>query len=302
MDSFELLRTFREIATRHSFSSASKVLHISRASASKQIALLEKKFGVRLFNRSTRAVSLTEAGLLLLERSEPLLEHLETTVDQMTMRADRPSGRLQVTAPHGLGQSPLPPMLGEFMETYPEVHVSLRLSNLDIDLVAEGVDIAIRMGRIPDENVIVRRLRPMTLTLCATPRYWAKRGLPQKPDDIRQHDVLSYSLLGSSPHLLFQSDGETYSIPVHSRMDADDAGALINAALVDLGVICVPTVMVYAHVVRAALVPVLQAHLPNDLWLYAAYTQRRHNSAAIRTFLDFMESRIHDSSEFNSGF
>lgn len=302
MDSFELLRTFREIATRRSFSSASKVLNISRASASKQVLHLEKKFGVRLLNRSTRAVSLTEAGLLLLERSEPLLAHLDMTAEQLATRAGRPSGRLQVVSPHGLGRSPLPAMLGEFVNTYPDVHVSLRLSNRDVDLVAEGADVAIRIGRIRDENVIVRRIRPMTLTLCASPRYWDRRGMPTTPSDIRQHDVLSCSPPGSAPHLQFQSDGELYAIPVRSRMDANDAGALVNAALGDLGVVCVPTVMVWRYLQTSALVAVLQQHLPTDLWLHAAYTQRRHNSAAIRSFLDFMEDRIQRSTDFDSRF
>jgi DNA-binding transcriptional LysR family regulator len=278
---------------------------MSRASVSKHVTELEKRFGVRLLNRSTRSVSLTDAGKLLLERSKPLLEILEATTNELEAHGHRPTGRLHITAPHGLEYSPLPTILGEFMTTHPQVHVSLRLSNRLIDLVEDGVDIAIRMGRLHNDNLIVRRLHSMQMSLCATPRYWARRGFPQTPEDIRKHDVLTYSLLGPTPSLPFQHAGpagEIYAIPVNSRMDANDAMALINASLADLGVICAPTVMVHHHLSRGALVPVLQDHMPRDLWLYAAFMQRRQNSAAMRALLEFLTERIQRDQFFDSNF
>ncbi|VTU13076.1 D-malate degradation protein R [Variovorax sp. SRS16] len=292
MDGLDLLRTFREVAERGSFSRAATVLNMSKANVSKYVAQLEARFGVRLLNRSTRSVSLTDAGQLLLERSKPLMEMIELTQSELQEHAGHPRGRLRVTAPHGLGQSSLPSILGEFIASYPDVHVSLQLSNRVIDLVEEGVDIAVRLGRIRDENLIVRRLRLMDLVLCATPAYWARRGLPKKPDDMRAHDVLTYSLAGPTPHLPFEVDGQPYSVPVHSRMDANDAAPLIGVALAGLGAVCVPAMMAQPHIERGALVPVLKEYMPRDLWLYAAYSQRRHNSAALRALLDFLEARI----------
>ena len=290
MDSLDLLEAFREVAERGSFSRAAKVLGTSKATVSKYVAQLEERFGVRLLNRSTRSVSLTDAGQLLLERSKPLMEMIELTQNELQAHAGRPQGRLRITAPHGFAQSAFPGILGEFMKTYPDVHVSLHLSNRVIDLVEEGVDIALRLGRIRDENLIVRRLRQMDLVLCAAPAYWARRGLPKKPDDMRRHDVLTYSLAEGAPHLPFEVDGKPYAVPVHSRMDANDAAPLIGAALAGLGAICVPAMMAQAHVERGALVPVLKEYMPRDMWLYAAYTQRRHNSAALRALLDFLEA------------
>jgi DNA-binding transcriptional LysR family regulator len=290
MDGLDLLKAFREVAERGSFSRAAKVLGTSKATVSKYIAQLEERFGVRLLNRSTRSVSLTDAGQLLLERSKPLIEMVELTQNELQEHAGHPRGRLRITAPHGFAQSAFPGILGEFMKTYPDVHVSLHLSNRVIDLVEEGVDIALRLGRIRDENLIVRRLRQMDLVLCATPSYWAQRGLPKKPDDMRRHDVLTYSLAEGSPHLPFEVDGKPYAVPVHSRMDANDAAPLIGAALAGLGAICVPAMMAQAHVERGALVPVLTEYMPRDMWLYAAYAQRRHNSAALRALLDFLEA------------
>lgn len=294
MDGLELLKTFREVALRGSFSRASHSLGMSKANTSKYVAQLETRFGVRLLNRSTRSVSLTDAGHLLLERSKPLLEMIERTESELQGHAGHPRGRVRVTAPHGLGQSSFSGLIGEFMITYPDVHVSLHLSNRVIDLVEEGVDVALRLGRIRDENVIVRRLRLMDLALCAAPTYWARRGMPKKPDDMRRHDVLTYSLAGGGPQLPFEVDGQPYSVPVTSRMDANDAAPLVGVALAGLGAVCVPMIMAQQHIERGALVPVLREFMPRDLWLYAAYSQRRHNSAALRALLDFLEARVRD--------
>ena len=295
MDGLDLLKTFREVAERGSFSRAASKLGMSKASVSKYVAQLETRFGVRLLNRSTRSVSLTDAGHLLLERSKPLMEMVELTQSELQEHAGHPRGRLRITAPHGFAQSEFPGLLADFIKRFPEVHVSLHLSNRVIDLVEEGVDIALRLGRIGDENLIVRRLRQMDLVLCAAPAYWARRGLPKKPDDMRTHDVLTYSLAGGAPHLPFEVDGQPYSVPVHSRMDANDAAPLIGAALAGLGAVCVPAMMARPQIEHGLLVPVLQAYMPRDLWLYAAYTQRRHNSAALRALLDFLEERVKPS-------
>ena len=292
MDGLDLLKTFLEVANRGSFSRAAGKLGISKASVSKHVASLESRFSVRLFNRSTRSVTLTDAGRLLQERSMPLMEMVELTQSELEARGSRPSGRLRVTAPHGLVQTDFPALLGEFITLHPDVHIDLHLSNRVIDLVEEGVDVALRVGRIGDENLIVRRLRPMALTLCATPGYWARRGMPRSPEDMRQHDVLAYSAAGGTPHLPFEVEGQPYNLPVRARMDANDAGALIAAALAGIGAVCVPALLAQPHIGRGSLVPVLAEFMPRDLWLHAAYTQRRHNSAALRALLDMLEARM----------
>lgn len=294
MDGLELLKTFLEVANRGSFSRAAGKLGISKASVSKHVASLESRFSVRLFNRSTRSVTLTDAGRLLQERSMPLMEMVELTQSELEARGSRPSGRLRVTAPHGLVQTDFPALLGEFITLYPDVHIDLHLSNRVIDLVEDGVDVALRVGRIGDENLIVRRLRPMALTLCATPGYWARRGMPRSPEDMRQHEVLAYSAAGGAPHLPFEVEGKPFNLPVRARMDANDAGALIAAALAGIGAVCVPALLAQPHVGRGSLVPVLAEFMPRDLWLYAAYTQRRHNSAALRALLDLLEARMQE--------
>jgi len=292
MDGLNLLKTFLEVANVGSFSRAAGKLGISKASASKHVATLEARFNVRLMNRSTRSVTLTDAGRLLQLRSAPLMEMVESTQSELQAHGSHPSGRLRVAGLHGLAQTDFPSLLSEFLTLYPDVHIDLQIGNRVVDLVEEGVDIALRFGRIGDENLIVRRLQRVELTLCATPSYWARRGIPQMPNDMRWHDVLTYSLSAGAPHIPFEVDGEPYNLPIYGRMDANDSSTLIAAALAGIGAVCVPALLAQPYTKRGSLVPVLKEFMPRDIWLYAAYTQRRHNSAALRALLKLIETRM----------
>jgi DNA-binding transcriptional LysR family regulator len=291
MDTLELLRTFRAVAARASFSIAARDLDVSKANVSKYVAQLEARLGTRLLNRSTRTVSLTDAGTLLLERSKPLIDMIELTRDELQQRSREPSGRVRLTAPHGLGNIELPAMLADFMKRYPEVNISLYLDNRVVDMVEEGIDVALRIGHITDANLIVRKLRRIEMVVCATPAYWLEHGKPAHPDDLASHDALTYSLLGPHPEWRFLIDGEIHRVPLRSRMDATDAVPLVHMALQSMGVICIPRLLVQDLIDNGALQTVLPGCSPDDLWLYAAYTQRRHNSAALKALLAFLEER-----------
>ena len=295
MDTLELIRTFREVAQRGSFSAAARTLDLSRPNVSKYVAELETRVGVRLLNRTTRNVSLTDAGSLLLERSTPLMEMIDLTRAELQGRALVPSGRLRLTAPHGLAQTGLPGLLGEFMREYPAVTLSLHLDNRVTDMVDEGIDIALRVGRIGDDNLIVRKLQAVPFVVAASPGYWAERGLPGHPDDLAGHYALTYSVLGPNPEWRFEVGGEPLSVPVSSRMDASDAAPLVSVALQGLGMVWLPRLLLQPHIDSGALQPVLQDFSPRDVWLYAAYVQRRHNSAALKALLAFLEARWRDA-------
>lgn len=291
MDTLQLIRTFREVAQRGSFSLAAKALDVSKANVSKYVSALELKLGSRLLNRTTRTVSLTDAGSLLMKRSTPLLEMIDLTSQELKQHSQLPSGRLRMTAPIGMGSAELPALLADFMRRYPDVHVSLTLSNHVMDMVDQGLDLALRIGRVPDANLIVRKLRRVGMAVCATPAYWQKHGKPLHPDDLADHDTLTYSPLGAAPEWRFKVDGEVRAVPLRSRMDANDSAPLVEMALHDLGVVCMPQIFMRQQIEAGLLEPVLHAFDPDDLWLYAAYTQRRHNSAALKALLAFMEER-----------
>ena len=295
MDSLELIRTFREVALRGSFSKAADALGFSKANTSKYVASLESRLGVRLLNRTTRSVSLTDAGELLLERSAPLLELVSLTRDELTERADQPSGRVHLSAPYGFGEQMLPALLIEFAQTFPKVHVSLKLTNRRVDLVDEAVDVVLRVGRIEDSELIVRRLQAVAMTVVAAPSYWASHPRPEQPEDLAQHQCLAFSLAKTGhtpPEWRFQRDGESLSVPVQGPLDASDAQVLLAFAKAGLGITCLPQLLVQADMDSGALVPVLSDFMPSDILLYMAYAQRRHNSAAMRALLVFLEGKL----------
>ncbi|MES2248457.1 MAG: LysR family transcriptional regulator [Pseudomonadota bacterium] len=291
MDGLDLIKTFREVAFRRSFSRAALSLGMSKATVSRDVAELEARSGVRLLNRSTRSLSLTDAGEVLLERSTELVTMAENTLNDLQAHGSHPRGRLRMSAPHGLIAGWLSDVIAEFIKLYPDVYVSLNFTNHDIDLIEEGIDIHLTGGRIDDMNLIVRRLVRFDMVVCASPAYWAQRGIPQVPEDMARHDVLSYSPMPTT-HLPFETDGQPHEVAVHSRMEANDAVALIELALRGVGVAYVPEPLAQSHLERGALVPVLRDHMPHEHWLYAAYSQRRHNSAAMRAMLDFLEKSM----------
>jgi len=292
VDSLELLRTFNEVAVSGSFSRAAKHLELSRATVSKYVAKLEGRFGVRLLNRNSHAVSLTDAGVLLLERSKPMLELVEATRAELQDRALTPSGRLRISAPHGIDQTELPALFNTFLGHYPDASISLLLTNRLVDLAEEGVDIALRFGPIANENLIVRKLLLMGLTVCAAPMYWKSRGVPSHPSELANHDALISTHLNPSSKWRFQVDGEPLEIAVRGRLDATEASPLIQAALQGAGVLYLPTVMLKPYLDSGRLVPALSDFVRSDMWLSAVYLQRRHSTAVHRAFLDFLESRI----------
>lgn len=292
MDSLDLLKTFREVATLGSFSRAAQRLDMSKATVSKYVAELETRFGVRLLNRSTRSVSLTDAGALLLERSTPVMEMVALTQAEIQEHASRPTGRLRISAPHGMGQGDLPTLLAQFLGYYPEVSISLHLSNRTVDMAEEAIDVALRFGPIADDNLIVRKLQQMPLVVCASPMYWKKHGTPEHPSDLAGHDALTHSRVGAHPQWRFDVEGKPLDVSVKSRMDASEAGPLIEVALHGFGVLYLPALLVQPHIDRGELVPVLKPYVRNDMWLSAAYLQRRHNSAALKALLDFLQTRI----------
>lgn len=293
MDTLDLIVTFREVARRGSFSATARALDMSPANVSKYIAALETRFGVRLFHRTTRKVSLTDAGQLLYDRSGPVLELVQMTASELQERATRPSGRLTVTAPHALAHSGLSTLLGHYLTRYPEVSLNLRLSNRQLDLVEDGVDLALRVGPIPDDNVIVRRLAQLDRVVVASPAYWrAQDSLPQHPRELAAHRVLNISRAGEPARWSFVDRGKPIEVALQPHVDANDVAPLITLALMDQGVAYLARPMVQCYLDSGQLVPVLEAFVPQDFWVFAVYMQRRHNSAALMALLAHLEEEM----------
>ena len=289
MDSLDLIQTFREVAQRGSFSAAARATDMSPANVSKYVAQLEERFGVRLFHRTTRKVSLTDAGELLLERSGALLDLINLTEGELHERATKPSGRLSITAPHGLMHAQMPQLLGEFMLAHPSVTINLYVTNQVVDLAAEGVDLALRIGPITDANIIVRRLVPIDYVVAASPGYWRAHGRPEHPRDLAAHHQLAAALPGEVPRWHFHVNGRAEEIALQPIFSATDPAPLPHLAAQGLGVIWAPRLAIRSLMESGALEPALQSYSVQGVWVYAAYAQRRHNSAALRALLEHLE-------------
>ena len=302
MDSLDLIQTFREVARRGSFSGAARALGMSPANVSKYVAQLETRFGLRLFHRTTRKVSLTDAGQLLFERSGALLEMIDFTEGELHDRATRPSGRLTLTAPHPLMLTELPTLLALFMQRYPDVTLQLEVSNHLVNLVEEGVDLAFRVGQIPpDANLIVRRLLRLDFVVVAAPDYWAQRGRPAHPRDLLTHEQLAFAPPGQSPRWHFSERDKPIELALQPRCHATDQAPLKAMAVQGLGVAWGALKSFEEEIARGTLEPALHDFSVPDIWLHVAYTQRRHNSAALQALLAFLEQAFSSGALGGSG-
>lgn len=288
MDSLDLLEVFQEVVRRRSFSAAARALGRSPGTISKAVARLEQRFGVRLLNRTTRQVSLTDAGQILLERSAHLLELVDMTRGELQALATRPSGLLRLTAPHSLMQTALPVMLGQFLQEYPEVRIDLHATDRVVDLAEEGMDLAFRAGPIPDAELIVKRLLPVNFVAVATPAYWQAQGQPTHPRDLAGHRQLAHRLPGRAPIWLFSVADKPFELALKPVFSSTDRGALIQLALQGAGVIWETRQALLGPLREGRLQACLQDYSPRDFWVYAAYMARRHNSAALRALLDHL--------------
>lgn len=290
MDSLDLIQIFREVARRSSFSATARALGVSPSSVSKSIARLEERFGLRLFHRTTRQVTLTDAGELLFERSGALLELVDLTQGELHERATRPSGLLTLSAPRTLMQTDLPLMLGDFLREHTQVNMHLLVTDRTVNLVEEGIDMALRVGPIPDANVIVKRLLPIDFVAAATPEYWRRHGKPQHPEELHSHAQIAYRPYDEAPRWQFNDGGKPLELALQPLFSVTDHAPLGAMAEQGLGVIWVARRAIASALAEGRLESALENFSPTDIWLHAAYTERRHSSAALRALLAHLDA------------
>lgn len=289
MDRFAVLTAFVHVAETKSFSAAARVLRLSKSVISRQIAGLEAELGVLLFQRTTRSLALTEAGTRYLEQVSRILTDLEDADASLSQLQAAPRGRLRLSAPMSFGVLHLAQAIPDFLKRHPDVDIDLSMSDRVVDLVEEGYDMAVRIGRLGDSSLIARRLAPIRMVVCASPEYFARRGIPTTPQELSHHDCLTYSLTASPGIWRFQTpDGSTSSSEIKGRMVANNGDVLRMAALKGLGVCYLPTFIVGADLQAGTLVSALTDFISADLAAYAVYPTSRHLSPKVRAFVDFL--------------
>ncbi len=289
MDRLASLTAFVRVAETGSFSEAARRLGMSKSVISRQVAALEAELGARLFQRTTRSLTLTEAGHGYVEQVSRILADLEAADASVSRLQAAPRGRIRVSAPMSFGFLHLAQAIPDFLKRYPEVAIDLAMTDRFVDLVEEGFDLAIRLGKLADSSLIARRLAPVRMAVCASPDYLEAAGTPVVPGDLAHHACLSYSLWSAADSWHFVTpDGKDQQVEIKGRMRANNGDALRVAALKGLGVCYLPTFIVGADLQSGSLVSVLGDFMPKDRAAHAVYPTSRHLSPKVRAFVDFL--------------
>ncbi|HEX5764049.1 MAG TPA: LysR family transcriptional regulator [Woeseiaceae bacterium] len=293
MDRFRAIETFARVVESGSFARAAERLDLSTSAVSRKVSDLEAHLEARLLNRTTRRLSLTEAGRSFYERSVQLLSDLEEAELAMRAAAVTPKGTLKLTCGVSFGERFIAPAIGEFAAQHQQVVFDLDLSDRPMDLVEEGFDMAIRIGSVSQQGLVSRRLGWTQIVCCASPAYLAGRGTPQTPEELAEHDCLSYTLVPVPNEWRFEdSQGESYALSVSPRHRANNGRMLAAMAAADLGVIIEPDFIVSPEVKSGELVRLLADYSLPRAPIAALYPSRRQLSAKVRTFVDFLAARF----------
>jgi LysR family transcriptional regulator for bpeEF and oprC len=298
MDQLQAMRVFMRVAERGSFGRAADELDISRAAASGHIAALEKHLGVRLLNRTTRRVSLTSEGAEYLRRCRRILDDIQDVEETLRGSRSRPQGLLRVDVPVAFGRYLLLPALPEFSRRYPAIDLDIRLNDRIVDLVAERVDVALRVGNLQQSSLVARRVAQINIVTCASPTYLADHGEPQTPDDLRQHRLLATTPAGGgSPDWSFPGPYSSRRLQLHFAMQFNAAEAPLIAAAAGLGITRTADVLVAEFVGRGELKLILNEFAMPGPPMSLVYPSAGHQSPKVRVFSDFaadLMRRYHD--------
>lgn len=289
MDKLTALSIFRVAAELRSFAAAGRRLALSPAAVSKNIAELEAHLGARLFNRTTRSISLTEAGLAYLERVAPVLDDLDRADETVGQLVHGPTGVLRVAAPVSFSIECLSKLAARFLAAYPDMSLSLDMDDRKVDIVSGGYDLAIRGSRrLEDSSLVARKLLDMPHVVCAAPTYLASRGVPQVPADLERHECLIYQLSDQRSEWQFTRENETLRIAVAGRFAATSSLAVRDAAVEGAGVTLLPLPYVATRMADGRLVQVLSDWTCPPASIYAIYPSREHLTPKLRVFLEFL--------------
>jgi LysR family transcriptional regulator for bpeEF and oprC len=288
MDQLVAMRVFSRVAERGSFGKAADELDISRAAASAHVAALEKHLGARLLNRTTRKVSLTAEGADYLRRCRRILEEIRDAEETLRESRSKPQGLLRVDVPVAFGRYLLLPALPEFTRRYPAIDLDIRLNDRIVDLVAERVDVAVRVGGLQQSGLVARRVAQVNIVTCAAPTYLADHGEPQTPDELREHRLLALTPPGGgSPEWNFPAPYTARRLKLHYAMLFNAAEAPIVAAAAGLGITHTADLLVAEYVARGELQLILEKFILPGPPVSLVYPSAGHQAAKVRVFSDF---------------
>ncbi|WAT01087.1 LysR family transcriptional regulator [Rouxiella chamberiensis] len=289
MDNINGMLAFVRAAQLQSFTAAGERLGISASAVGKSVARLEARLNVRLFNRSTRRISLTDEGQLFFERCQRIVAQMEEAENELSRLSSTPRGKLRVSLPH-IGYRMLLPYLPEFMQRYPEVELELDFTDRLVDIIAEGVDVAIRSGDLVDSEMMSRILGTFRFVIVASPDYLSRHPAPERPEDLQQHVCLRYRFLKNGQLQTWDfADARPREIP--ASLTFNNLEGLLQASVRGMGLTYAPKFLVKEYLHSGELVSVLDDYITDAGKFSLVWPSSRHLLPKIRVFIDFMTEK-----------
>jgi DNA-binding transcriptional LysR family regulator len=292
MEDLTAMVVFAKVVEEKSLSGASRQLHLSKARVSKLVAKLEKSLGARLLNRTTRQMSLTEVGAVFYDHCVRIVDELGEAKLAVGRLHSEPRGVLKLSASVAFGTLHIAPVFADFIARYPEVTIDMTINDRFVDLAEEGYDLAIRIAKDLGQNIVARKLAPVHRRICATPDYFARRGVPRTPAELAGHNCLVYTYLQPQDRWQLQGPEGDVSVQVSGNLRLNDDEALSQAVLGGLGVAILPTFIIGKDLQSGRLQSVLSEYVPVVRHIYAVYLPNRHLSIKVRAFIDFLLERF----------
>jgi len=290
MDKFNDINIFVRSAQTRSFSVAAQQLKMSPSAVSKAVMRLEESLGIRLMNRTTRKITLTDDGAAFYERCRQILGELEEAELEVTRSQSTPTGTLRIDLTTELGQLHIIPALPQFIERYPDLKLNISLGNRIADVIEEGIDAVVRIGVGPDSSLIMHGLGTARFIVCAAPNYLRRSGIPQTLEDLKHHNCISFvsPWTGRVFDWQFQQDGQEIRLPVEGNLCLNNGESILDVALAGVGLVQIYNYIANEAIARGKLKPVLEKYVAPGSPISVVYPQKRHLSAKIRAFVNFM--------------
>lgn len=292
MDQLQAMRVFVAVAREGSLSSAGRTLGLPVATVSRKLASLERHVGARLLSRTTRRTALTEAGRRYLDTCQRVVAEIEEADRSLTDEQQELHGVLAVTAPVAFGRLYVLPVVVEFLKAHPRLDVRLALDDRNVEMIDAGIDVAVRIGSLPDSSLVATRAGSIRSLTCASPDYLRERGCPARPEDLASHDCITFSLLASPERWSFPRGRGTRSVAVRSRLAVTTAEAAIDAAAAGLGVTRVLSYQAASAIAAGRLVPILERFEPAAVPVNVLHGEGRTPRAKLREFVELAALRL----------
>ena len=292
---YNQLMMFHTIVNEGSISSAARKLEIAPPSVSQALKTLEQQMGLPLFTRTTRRIELTEAGLLLFERTQGAMSELNFAVESVKDLSEDPSGKVRITTPRFAYQYLLKPIYVEFCQRYPNIQLEISINDAAVNIISDGFDMGIRFGDRVEEGMVARQLTPPTKeALFASPEYIDKQGMPSTPDDLKQHKLIQYRFIASNQlaPLRLNNQGQDITVDMPLGLVVNDTDVMVDAAVNGLGIGRVIEPMIADLLADKQLVPVLEPYWYPYSGLYVYFHQNTQKAKRVRVFIDYLVEKL----------